>query len=317
MNAHTESRMPALMTGGNVGAIIPRSVEEIWRVSKMVVEAGLAPSALVDKKAGNDAISSVCVAIMSGAELGLPPMVALRSFTVINGKPALYGDGLINVCRRSGRAEYIRTGYDKSAGIGWCEAKRNDTGEEKRVEFSLDDARHAGLYEDKPIIKRKNFKTGEWYEKPNDAPWYRYPQRMAPWRAAGYCLRDLFADVLGGMPTEDEAREIAGEPEMRDITPAAPPSPPSPPSPTKTSEPVEDAQTVEDAHEDSGFVLGDFLEALGEAIELQSDEAGVEELWNEFDPEATLSSEGHEDMIPVAFKVKKKRLAQLSPMNGG
>ena len=64
-------------------------------------------------------------------------MKALRSFTVINGKPALYGDGLINVVRMSGKVTYLRTGCDTRDGqmVGWCEAKRSDTSEEKRVEF--------------------------------------------------------------------------------------------------------------------------------------------------------------------------------------
>src|SRR5690606_26193572 len=101
MNAVVEmqSRTPALMAGAQVEAIIPRSIEEIWRVSNMVVRAGLAPQALVGKKTGDEAVSAVAIAVMAGAELGLPPMVSLRSFTVIGGRPSLYGDGIINVVR--------------------------------------------------------------------------------------------------------------------------------------------------------------------------------------------------------------------------
>lgn len=235
MNAQTEPRtaLPALATGGHVAPIIPASIEEIWRVSRMVVLGGLAPQALVAKKEGDEAISAVAIAVMAGAELGLPPMVALRSFTVISGKPALYGDGLINVVRRSKKATYIRTGYDPSRKVGWCEAKRADTGEEKREEFSAEQARRAGLWDDKPTRRGTVWKDGQktWGEVPNDSPWHRYPERMLQWRAAGYCLRELFADVLGGITDEYEARELAGE--MREINPEerTPPKPPSPPKP--------------------------------------------------------------------------------------
>ena len=67
MNAHAESRAVApLNVGGHVGAIIPQSIEEMWRVGTMVVRAGLAPHALVDKKGHEDAVSAVCTAIMAG-----------------------------------------------------------------------------------------------------------------------------------------------------------------------------------------------------------------------------------------------------------
>lgn len=101
---------------GQVTAIIPQSIEDVFRVAKGVVQSGLAPDALVKGKDADQAAMAVAVAIMSGAELGLKPMVALRSFTVINGKPALYGDGLINVVRQSGKAAYLRTGCDTRDG---------------------------------------------------------------------------------------------------------------------------------------------------------------------------------------------------------
>lgn len=247
-----DGRPPALMVGGSVNAIVPQSIEEIWRVSKMVVMAGLAPKALVGKKTGEDAISAVAIAVMAGAELGLPPMVALRSFTVIGGRPALYGDGIINVARRSKKAAYIRTGYDEARGVGWCEAKRADTGEMKREEFSIADAKRAGLWDDRPFVKKQDWNTKQWSDVPNEAPWFRYPQRMQQWRAAGYCLRELFADVLGGITDEYEAREIAGEiyePEAKTLDL-------QPPSPSKPSgiDPIPDNGFDKDRGDDEGAI---------------------------------------------------------------
>lgn len=252
MNQH--ANVPALIAGGQVTAIVPQTVEETWRLATMVVSAGIAPVSVTGKppadnatsdeydRWGKKASSAVATVILSGAELGLPPMVALRSFTVINGRPALFGDGLINVVRRHRKAEYVRTGCDERNGklVGWCEAKRSDTGEVKREEFSEDDARRAGLWDDRQTRRGKVWKNGQqvWGDVPNDSTWFRYPKRMLAWRAAGYCLRELFADVLGGITDEFEAREIAGvheaEPEMIAApSPVTPPSPPSPPSPPR------------------------------------------------------------------------------------
>ncbi|WP_029620210.1 recombinase family protein [Pseudorhizobium marinum] len=322
MNAH----MPALSGGGQVMAIVPQTFEETFRMARTVVASGLAPSALIGKLTGDDAASAVAVAIMSGAELGLKPMVSLRSFTVINGKPALYGDGLINVVRMSGKVAYLRTGCDEVGGkmVGFCEAKRSDTSEEKRVEFSQEDAVRAGLWPTSATVRRKVWENNQqvWKDVPNDTPWARFPQRMLAWRAAGYCLRELFGDVLGGIRDEFEAREIAEAEGMRDITPPAaeskstPPRPPKPPAPpsakTVNAEPAQFEQPPE-----SEFDLGGFLSEIETAVAGAKDEADVEEIWNDFDAPATLETEGHADMIDAALSIKRRRLAQLSPLNGG
>jgi hypothetical protein len=323
MNAY----VPALAGGGQVLAIIPQTFEETMRISRAVCASGLAPSALIGKLTGDDAAAAVAVAIMSGAELGMKPMVSLRAFTVINGKPALYGDGLINVVRMSGRVAYLRTGCDVIDGklVGFCEAKRSDTGEDKRVEFSQDDAMRARLWDDRATVKKQVWENGSkiWKDNvPNDAPWYRFPKRMLAWRAAGYCLRELFGDVLGGIRDEFEAREIAELDEIRDVTPPAatkvlPPKPPIPPKPPAPA----DATIVEPASEypPSGeeFVLGDYLGELETSMAGAKDDADVEEIWTDFDAPAVLESEGHADMIEAAYAIKTRRLAQLSPMNGG
>lgn len=325
MNAHAEAKqhVPALVAGGHVGAIIPQSIEEIWRVSTMVVRAGLAPAALVNNKAGDAAASAVATAIMAGAELGLPPMVALRSFTVIGGRPALYGDGLINVVRRSRRAEYVRTGYDKATETGWCEAKRSDTGEESRVEFSKDDAKRAGLWDDREKVTRYKKGGQGTYQADNDSPWHRYPQRMLSWRAAGYCLRELFADVLGGITDEYEAREIAGyEPEMRDVSPrqsiAAPPPPPEPEDTVDEEQADPPAPPAED--DDRGEAPEETpAELLERAEQWFANSATVEDLevaWSDFEHEIESLSDEDGQKLKRLYAARLQQL-EPNPLGGG
>lgn len=317
------ARIPALTGGSQVVAIVPRTFEETFRVARAVVASKLAPAALIGKLEGDDAASAVAVAIMSGAELGLKPMVALRSFTVINGKPALYGDGLINVVRQSGKVAYLRTGCDERDGklVGWCEAKRNDTDEEKRVEFSQGDAERAGLWQTDAIVTKWNKFERKNEQKPNDSPWWRFPQRMLAWRAAGYCLRELFGDVLGGIRDEFEAREIAEADEMRDITPAerpAPPKPPAPPTPptSKVIE-AEPQPATEEQPTESDFDLGAFLEELETSLATAKDSASAAEIWNDYDAPAILESNGHADMIETAYAIRDRAYAKLETLNGG
>lgn len=346
MNDQTNMpKPPALAGGGNVMAIVPQTFEETFRIARAVVSAGLAPSALIGKKTGDDAASAVSVAIMSGAELGLKPMVSLRSFTVINGKPALYGDGLINVVRMSGKVKFLNVGFTKNdkrlmrdAGalpsaetekefpgstdetfkalsddertFGFCEAERSDTGERKVVIFTMDDAKRAGLYQDKALVDKWVWENGNKVfkkDQPNDAPWYRFYKRMFGWRAAGYCLRELFGDVLGGIRDEFEAREIDDAEEMRDITPRQTPATPVPPEPPKIIEDAIIENPQPEAPEPEYVDDTTFFEQLEAALELAGDEETIEEIWTESDPLARFEGQPQGEVNQSIAKAIKAR----------
>jgi len=48
-------------------------------------------------------------------------------------------------------------------------------------------------------------------------PWSQYPKRMLKFRARGFWLRDNFGDILKGMRTVEELRDVPPEP--RNVTP--------------------------------------------------------------------------------------------------
>lgn len=271
----TPTPRPPMPVGGTVMAIVPQNFLEIQQIANQIITAGIAPSSLVQSwvpdGASDDEVtaiakrntSAVSTAIMAGLELGLPPLVSLRSFTVINGKPALYADGNVAVVRKAKDAEGKRIAETVDAGTelvfeygcpycdkkrkteadvrehiafahkdsdptepaveilsdrsyGWCEAKRADTGETKRVTFTIAQAKQARLWDDRLEVEREVWEApagGGRRQKvkrkmQNDAPWHRFWDRMLMWRATGFCLRWLFADVLGGMPDEYEARDM-------------------------------------------------------------------------------------------------------------
>ena len=230
-----ETKLPArapLRTGASVMAIIPQDIDQVWRMAGMAVMGQMAPKSLVDKKTPEEAQAACAVAIMAGAELGLTPLMALRSYAVVNGRPSLWGDGIKAVVRQSGRCEYIRTGSDATK--GWCEAKRSDTSEVKRVEFTIAQAKAARLDQ----------KEGPWKQG--------YADVMMERRATNRCLNDLFADVLGGLANAEEA--IEDGPPIEDRRPARPTMPSIPDAPqielTATSNVVEKINTPEIVHEE-------------------------------------------------------------------
>ncbi len=121
---------------------------------------------------------------MAGAELGFAPFQSLQSFAVVNGRPTLWGDGLVAVVRRNGCT--IREWHEDDT--AFCEVKRPDTGETILRSFSQTDAAKAGL----------SGKTG---------PWQQYPQRMRAMRARAWAVRDGCADMLRGFQVAEEVQD--------------------------------------------------------------------------------------------------------------
>ena len=143
---------------------------------------------------------SVLVAIAYGAELGLKPLQALQNICVINGKPSIYGDAMLAVCKNHPDFEYIEehcTDVGQNC-VAHCKIKRRDQPEVK-VQFSAKQAINAGLW-----------------NKPG--PWKQYPERMLQMRARSFALRDCFPDVLKGLVAAEEAQDYV----VKDITPPKP-----------------------------------------------------------------------------------------------
>lgn len=335
------TKAPPLPVGGAVMAIVPQSFEEVQRVANTVLASGVTPQALIYRaKDGDDPsmvkarnLAAVASVLMAGAELGIPPMAALRLFTVINGRPALYADGNVAVVRKAKDHDgkrvcaYISSGFQivlqengtmDVKSFGWCESRRADTDETHREEFSIEDAITAGLWSPDAMVERDVWEYDQTTRKrrpvkrtvPNDAPWHRYWKRMLIWRATGYCLRWLYADVLGGMIDEFEAREITG---MIDITPAAPVAhipPEPPPMPDAEDEPsvVNAATATEPAHEPG--VRSTYLQRLREELDDLDDAESVEMRFDELDVQTTLA--GSDAELAAAFKIKAERLAVIA-----
>ena len=197
---------PALTAGARPMAIVPTDMDSAYRLANAVCVAGMAPKGL-------DTPEKAMVAIMHGLEIGLTPMAALQRIAVVNGRPTIWGDGAIGLVRGSGLCEWIKERIDGDGEnrVAVCEAKRRGEPEATVRKFSVADAKQAGLWK----------KAG---------PWVQYADRMLQMRARAFALRDLFADVLGGLyireEIEDHAPAAADAPRAPNVPRIAPPPPP-------------------------------------------------------------------------------------------
>ena len=164
----------------------PRNFEQALTFSNYLADSDMVPKDFKGKP-GN-----CLIAMQWGAELGLKPLQALQNLAVINGRPALWGDAVIALVRSSPLCEFVIETDDGHAAT--CRVKRRGEPEQSRT-FSIDDAKQAGL-------------LGK------QGPWAQYPKRMRQMRARAFALRDVFPDVLRGLPVAEEIMDAPTEKHM-------------------------------------------------------------------------------------------------------
>ena len=171
----------------------PQTFEQALTFAGYLADSDLVPKDFKGKP-GN-----CLIAMQWGSELGLKPLQALQNLAIINGRPSLWGDAVIALVRSSPACEYVlETQTDNAA---TCKVKRRGEPEQERT-FTMADATAAGL-------------------KGKQGPWTQYPKRMMQMRARAFALRDVFPDVLRGLPVAEEVMDIpAGTPPERHMGPA-------------------------------------------------------------------------------------------------
>jgi hypothetical protein len=180
----------------------PQTFEQALTFSNYLADSDLVPKDFKGKP-GN-----CLIAMQWGAELGLKPLQALSNIAVINGRAALWGDAVIALVRSSPLCEYVQESDDGHTAT--CRVKRRGEAEQV-VTFSVDDAKAAGLHG-------------------KQGPWTQYPKRMRQMRARAFALRDVFPDVLRGMPVAEEVFDTPTnviDPSTGEISPAPAPARPT------------------------------------------------------------------------------------------
>ena len=163
------------------------NLEAAFKACDLIANSNFCPQAFKGKP------GDVLCAIQYGMEIGLSPMQALQTICVIQGKPSIYGDGLMALCRSFSECEDIQESFDETTMMATCRVKRKGMSEVVST-YSKKNAEEAKLW------GKKGY-NGQ------DTPWVTYPKRMLQMRARGFALRDAFADRLKGIITAEEARD--------------------------------------------------------------------------------------------------------------
>lgn len=215
------TRTPVAVTQRGIAI---QTSDELVRFAQAVAKSGLAPRGIQSPEA-------ILTAMQMGMEVGFSPMSALRNIAVINGRPAIWGDAQLGLCRASGQLEIFEEWFEQAGKrlprnpvtytddvVAICRVKRAGY-EATEVGFSVGDAKNANLWG-------------------KEGPWKQYPFRMLKFRARSFALRDLFGDVLQGMIAREEAADIPPEINVTPMQVDAAPQP-SPQQPAPEPEPVE------------------------------------------------------------------------------
>jgi hypothetical protein len=161
------------------GELCLTSIEQVWRVAKLIKQSGLAPGSFVNDQ-------QIVIAILRALELKIPVFQALEGMTVMRGKVGIMGDLALAKVQASGELESKKIEYSGEGDSLVCTItlKRRKRAAQT-YSFSVAEAKQAGIYE-------------------RSVTWKAYPKRMTMYRALGFGLRDEFPDILKGMKMTEE-----------------------------------------------------------------------------------------------------------------
>jgi hypothetical protein len=188
----------SLKAGEDILGIIPRSIEEVWRLAGIYIAANMVPDSYSDKDESGQRVPNrgkVAIGIMKGLECGMGPVTALATIMIINNRACIWGDGAVALCQRSGSIEWMKKWTEGTWGSDdykhVVEIKRRGQDVPYRGEFSIGDAKRAKLW-----------------GNTSKQPWILYPARMLFNRARAMPLRDGFADHLNGLGIAEEVQDM-------------------------------------------------------------------------------------------------------------
>lgn len=197
---------PAIKAGGKVRGLIPQTIEEAARLAEGYFRSGMTPESYQVKRKyrdekGNEVedidpqgtMARLLIGILKGMEVGLPPIAAISTIYIVNGRPTIYGDGALALVIDSDVYEWhkeeIIGDVKKPEWTARCTIKRAGIEEPIVRTFTWQNAIDANL-------------TGKF------GPWKQYPARQMQMRARAFALRDGFADVLMGLGITEEIADI-------------------------------------------------------------------------------------------------------------
>lgn len=166
---------------------------QMQEMAKALAPATILPAVLKQSPA------NLVVIMMTGAELGMSPMQAVRSIHLIEGKPTLSADAIAALCMRHRDVCEELTLVESTDTKATYRAKRAGASQPVTLSFTIEQAGKAGL------AGRGN--------------WAKYPAAMLRARCIAAICRAVFPDLVAGL-YEADSEELGAAPIERDVTPA-------------------------------------------------------------------------------------------------
>lgn len=168
-----------------------RELQQMMHIADLLAKSGFLPRKL-------DSAGKVLAVILTGRELGLPPMLSTRCIKLMKdtGLPIVAADVILGTFKRNGGRAQFKVLTDKHAEL-WL---KHPNGDQHVEVYTIEDARRAGL------LEKSGGRDDNGRELPNN--WLKHPKAMLRSRCITAGLKSLGYEPAAGVYSPDEAEEI-------------------------------------------------------------------------------------------------------------
>lgn len=163
----------------------------------------LAMSDLVPEGTYKNKPANCLIALDMSHRTGLSPLNVMQNLFIVKGRPGWSGQyciGAVNSCGRFSPLEFVQLLDDKGKTRGYyAQATNRETGK---------------LCVGSPVTWDMVMAEG-WYDK-NGSKWKTMPDQMFRYRCAAFFARTFCPEVLNGLQTVEELRDVRGYDEPSD-----------------------------------------------------------------------------------------------------
>jgi RecT family protein len=177
----------------------PRDLPSAITLARLIASSPLCPPPLRGREA------DVLLVMMTGAEMGLSTMQALRNLHVIDGRIGMSAAMIRSRCQSHPDCEVFEVA-EADATHAVVEVKKRSWGERRLVVWTLDDAERAQLTQP-------------------DSLWSRWPQEMCVARATTRAATMYFPEVTSGIFAEEDLKAMPPPEPVVVEAPGAPDAP--------------------------------------------------------------------------------------------
>lgn len=159
------------------------------RMAQALVSSSLVPA---DYR-GKENLGNAVIALSMAQRIGADPMMVMQNLYVVHGKPAWSAQFVISAINSCGRFSPLRFDLNGDGDSRTCVAWVREKGSGDRLEG--------------PPVSMVMAKAEGWIQK-KGSKWQTMPEVMLRYRAASFFGRMYAPDILMGMQTQEEIRDV-------------------------------------------------------------------------------------------------------------